>query len=405
MTDEPRPAASVDEPPGRAAETRRSRRGVVIAAVALLVVAAVVIGGVVPRLKAMAALRRETYERAVWTVSVTQPRQGTPQQEIVLPGNMQAFTDAPIYARTNGYLKRWYVEIGSSVKAGQLLAEIEAPEVDQQLQQARADLNTARANSHLADVTASRYKGLLSTNSVSKQAVDNAVGDFEAKQAIVLSAEHNVKRLEELQSFQRIYAPFDGVLTARNVDVGALIDAGSGAPAREMFHMAATGRLRVYINVPQQYSPAARPDLVAELTLPEFPGRRFHGTLVRTANAIDVASRTLLVEVDVDNPTGELLPGAYAEVHLVLPSDTPSFVLPVNTLIFRSQGLQVAKVEDGSRAVLVPITLGRDFGNEVEVSTGLTGGERIIVNPPDSLISGETVRIAEAAGEAGAPHP
>src|SRR5208282_201413 len=237
------------------------------------------------------------------------------------------WTDAPIYARTNGYLRRWYSDIGAQVRSGQLLAEIDTPEVDQQLRQARADLATAQANFKLAGITAARYQDLLKTDSVSKQDADNAAGDFEAKRAVVQSAEANVRRLEELQSFQKIYAPFDGVITARNIDVGALIDAGSsGGPARELFHLAATRRLRVYVNVPQPYSQAARPGLSAELRLPEFPGRQFTGKLINTASSIDTATRTLLAQFEVANPSGELLSGAYAEMHLKLTSDHPSYV-------------------------------------------------------------------------------
>jgi RND family efflux transporter MFP subunit len=377
-----------------------SARAAWLAVVALLIVAAIVVAGVMPRLKARADLRNETYELAIPTVSVIHPKLGAPQSEIVLPGNVQAFADSPIYARTNGYLKRWYVDIGAHVAAGQLLAEIETPEVDQQLDQARADLNTAQANYRLAEITAARYQELLKTDSVSKQDVDNAVGDFQAKKAMVASAESNVKRLEQLQSFEKIYAPFDGVITARNTDIGHLINSGAGGPATELFHIAAIRKLRVYINVPQQYSRSARPGLRADLTLLEFPGRRFPGTLVRTAESIDVASRTLLVEVDVDNATGELFPGAYAQVHLKVPLSAPTLILPVNTLIFRSEGLQVGTVQNGDHAVLANITVGRDFGNEVEVIAGLAAGDSVIVNPPDSLVSGEKVRVV-SPGEPG----
>lgn len=375
------------------------QRGALVAIVALLIVAAIVVAGIVPRLRARAALHNETTELAVPAVSVIHPKLGAPQSEIVLPGNIQAFADSPIYARTNGYLKKWYVDIGAHVKASQLLAEIETPEVDQQLDQARADLNTAQANYRLSEITAVRYQELLKTDSVSKQDVDNAVGDFEAKKAMVASAESNVKRLEELQSFEKIYAPFDGVITARNTDIGHLINSGAGGPATELFHIAAIRKLRVYVNVPQQYSQSAKPGLRADLTLLEFPGRRFPGTLVRTAESIDVASRTLLVEVDVDNASGELFPGAYAQVHLKVPISAPSLILPVNTLIFRSEGLQVGTVQDGNRAVLANITLGRDLGNEVEVISGLAASDFVIVNPPDSLVSGEKVRVVAGQPE------
>ncbi len=302
--------------------------------------------------------------------------------------------DAPIYARTNGYLRKWYVDIGAHVKAGQLLAEIETPEVDQQLRQARADLATAEANVHLAEITAERYAGLLKTDSVSKQDADNAESDFAAKKATVQSSEANVKRLEDLQSFEKVYAPFAGVITARNTDVGALIDPGSSGGTRtELFHISQPGKLRVYVNVPEAYSQAAKPGLTADLTLAEFPGRRFQGTLVRTANAIDALSRTLLVEISVNNPTGELLTGAYAEVHLKLPSPQSTLILPVNALMFRSEGLRVVVVNNG-QTELRPITIGRDFGSEVEVIAGLTGDEAVVVNPPDSIETGQQVRIA-----------
>jgi RND family efflux transporter MFP subunit len=377
-----------------APHARPSKRWIV-ALVAFLIVAAVVISGIVPRVKARATLRAETNQLAVPAVVVVQPKRSAPGQEVILPANVQAFKDAPIYARTNGYLKRWYVDIGAHVKAGQLLAEIDTPEVDQQLHQARADLSTSEANMHLSEITANRYQGLLKSDSVSQQDADNASGDFAAKKAIVQSSQANLRRLEELQSFQKIYAPFDGVITARNTDIGQLIDSGSGAgPKSELFHIAAPGKLRVYVNVPQVYSRVARPGLKADLTLAEFPGRRFEGTLVRTADAIDSASRTLLVEIEVNNPTGELLTGSYAEVHLKLPGNVSTFLIPVNTLLFRSEGLRVAVVKEG-KAELIPLTLGRDFGSDVEVVAGLNGDESLVVNPPDSIVSGQPVRLAQ----------
>jgi RND family efflux transporter MFP subunit len=373
------------------------KRTWVIALVAFVIAVAVVIAGIVPRVKARTTLRKETNELAVPAVVVVQPKRSADGQEIVLPANVQAFKDAPIYARTNGYLRRWYADIGARVKAGQLLAEIDTPEVNQQLHQARADLATAEANAHLSEITANRYEGLLKSDSVSQQDADNATGDYAAKKATVLSAQANVRRLEDLQSFQKIYAPFDGVITARNTDVGQLIDSGSGAgPKGELFHIAAPGKLRVYVNVPQIYSQLAKPGLKADLTLAEFPGRRFEGKLVRTADAIDFTSRTLLVEIEVNNPTGELLTGAYAEVHLKLPTNVATFTIPVNTLLFRSEGLRVAAVKDG-KANLIPLTIGRDFGSDVEVLTGINGDESLIVNPPDSIVSGQPVRLAQNA--------
>ena len=394
-------------PPSRSGDHQnaggRPRQGVLAGVVVLGVAAVLVVAGIVPRLKAKAALLKETRDLALPTVSVIHPKLGALQTEIVLPGNIQAFSNSPIYARTNGYLKKWYVDIGARVKAGQLLAEIETPEVDQQLDQARADLKTAQANYRLAGITAERYQGLLKSDSVSKQDVDNASGDLDARKAMVASAESNVKRLEQLQSFEKIYAPFEGVITARNTDIGHLIDSGAaGGAATELFHMAAIQKLRVYINVPQQYSQFARTGLAADVTLLEFPGRRFKGTLVRTASSIDVATRTLLTEVDVDNARGELLPGAYAEVRLRAPAGIPALILPVSTLIFRSEGLQVGTVQKDNRAALASITMGRDLGTEVEVLSGLTPDAVVIVNPPDSLISGETVRVVADQGTPGA---
>jgi RND family efflux transporter MFP subunit len=374
-----------------------------IALLALVIVAAVVISGILPRIHARAALDKETAEMAIPTVSVVRPKRGAPTQEVVLPANVQAYIDAPIYARTNGYLKHWYADIGAHVKAGQLLADIETPEVDQQLRQSKADLATAEANLNLSKITNDRYADLLKTDSVSKQDADNAAGDFAAKQATVQSSQANVRRLEELQAFEKIYAPFDGVITARNTDIGALIDSGSSGGTRtELFHIAQPDKLRVYVSVPEVYSQAAKPGLTADLALSEFPGRLFPGTLVRTAQAIDQTTRTLLVEIRVNNPTGTLLSGAYAEVHLKLSNPTSTFILPVNALLFRAEGLRVAAVTDGRHADLKPITLGHDFGSEVEVVAGLSGSESIIVNPPDSIVAGEEVRIAQpgASGEA-----
>jgi RND family efflux transporter MFP subunit len=369
----------------------------------LVVVAILVVAGILPRLHTRAEVRSETEQMAVPYVAVVQPTRQNASDEIVLPANIQAYTDSPIYARTDGYLKKWYVDIGGHVKKGQLLAEIETPEVDQQLSQARADEATAQANVNLAQITNTRYEGLLKTDSVSKQDVDNAHGDFEAKQAALASAAANVKRLEDLQSFQKIYAPFDGVITARNVDIGDLIDAGaSGGTQRELFHIAFTRQLRVYVSIPQADSAGAKPGVKAELALPEFPGRLFPGKLVSTAQAIDPSSRTLLAEISVDNPTGELLPGAYAEVHLAVPSSGPTFTVPVSALLFRADGLHVVTVENGDRAVLTNITIGRDLGSVAEIVSGLNGDEWVITNPPDSIETGSPVRIANSGSQPGA---
>jgi RND family efflux transporter MFP subunit len=367
-----------------------------IALLAFVVVVAVVISGILPRIQARNTLAKETKEMAIPTVTVVHPQRSAPSNELVLPANVQAYIDAPIYARSNGYLKKWYADIGARVTAGQLLAEIESPEVDQQLRQAHADLGTAEANFHLAEITSNRYAGLLKTDSVSKQDADNAAGSLAAQKATVQAMEANVKRLEQLQSFEKIYAPFAGVITARRTDIGALIDSGSsGGMQAELFHIAQPDRLRVYVNVPQVYSQATKLGLSADLVLSEFPGRPFAGKVVRTANAIDQNTRTLLVEIAVNNPTGTLLSGSYAEVHLKLPGAASSFTLPVTTLLFRSEGLRIVTVTDGQHAELRPITVGRDYGAVVEVVAGLTGDESVISNPPDSIVSGEEVRVAQ----------
>jgi len=370
----------------------RYRTAILVAAAALAALALMIYSGIHSRAAAESRLKQRTEEAAIPTVSVVFPREGAPTQEIVLPGNTQAFSDAPIYARTSGYLKRWYFDIGAHVQKGQLLAEIETPEVDQQLQQAQADLHTAQANLNIAKITASRWQDLVSTGSVSQQETDQAVSNLSAVKAAAESSAANVRRLEQLQSFEKIYAPFDGVITARNTDIGALIDAGASTQPRELFHITAIRTLRVYVSVPEVYSRAARSGAPASLTLDEFPRQTFHGTLVRNANSIDIASRTLLVEVDVDNPTGQLLPGAYVFVHLKLPDETRSVTVPSNTLIFRKEGLQVALVRN-DKAELVPVKIGRDYGNTVEIVSGLQPTDPIIVDPSDSLIAGMPVRL------------
>jgi RND family efflux transporter MFP subunit len=382
---------SIGSSPSGSAATRA-----ILLLLTVFIVAFVVIGGISSRRKANAQLAQETHELAIPTVIVVHPKRGAPQREIVLPGDMQPYTDAPIYARTSGYLKSWQVDIGTHVKAGQLLAEIDTPEIDQQLQQARDDLATAEANLRLAEITATRYRDLMKTDSVAQQDVDNATGNLEARRTAVDSARSNVRRLEQMQSFKKIYAPFDGVITARNTDIGALIDSGSsGGTARELFHIKAVDKLRVYVNVPQVYSPHVQPGLRAELMLSEYPGRRFEGTLVRSSASIDNTTRTLLTEIDVNNPSGELRPGSYVEVHLKLPSSITTFTLPINAVIFKAAGMQVATVKDGKTIALIPITPGRDFGTEMEVLAGLKGNESVVINPSDSLTNGQAVRLAQ----------
>ncbi len=381
---------------------RRSKRGWIVAGVVLLVFAGIVAYGILARLRKAATVRADTAQMAVPAVSVVSPQRSAPTQEIVLPGNVQPFVSAPIYARTSGYVRSWYADIGAHVRKGQLLAVVDTPEVDQQLAQSRSNLATAQANLKLAETTKNRYQGLLATHAVSQQDVDNAVGTYSANKSIVDANQANVKQLETLQSFEKIYAPFDGIITARNTDIGMLINSGNSGNAKaDLFHISQPGKLRVYVNVPEQYSQATTPGLTADLTLAEFPGRRFQGKLVRTSNAINYATRTLIAEIDVDNPTGELLSGSYTEVYLRVRGQTSSYLVPVSTLIFRSQGLQLAVVKDGS-VLLTPVTPGRDFGDQIEIVSGLNGNESVIISPPDSIVSGQRVQVVQPAATGGA---
>src|ERR1700730_17194106 len=383
--------------PSSDAGTRKAPRGRwLILAAALILTAGLLASGIWSRVKAGRKLGVETSQVAVTEVSVVSPKQTNPAQEIILPGNVQPFISSPIYARTTGYLKSWSADIGARVKQGQLLAVIDAPEVDQQLAQSLSNLNTAKANLALAEITKNRYLGLIKTNAVAQQDVDNAVGSYNANQAIVEADEANVKQLQALQSFERIYAPFDGGVTARNTDIGDLIDSGSsGGVKTDLFHIAQPGTLRVYVNVPEEYSQGVKVGMTANLALAEFPGRTFQGKLVRTAEAINVTTRTLLIEVDVQNPTSILLTGSYAEVHLQVPTAASTFLIPVNTLLFRTEGLRVGVVKDG-KVALATVTAGHDFGDQIEIVSGLKANDQVIVNPPDSIVSGETVQIVPA---------
>jgi RND family efflux transporter MFP subunit len=362
---------------------------------AALGLAVAIYAGLHDRRGADAALSRATQEAAVPTVAVIYPSASSPSDELVLPGTARAFTDAPIYARASGYLKKWHADIGARVTQGQVLAEIETPELDQQLRQARADLENARATRDMARTTAERWQALLKRDAVSRQETDEKVSDYNAKRAIVESNSANVKRLEDLQSFQRITAPFDGVITARNTDVGALIDAGAGGQARELFRLASISKLRVFISVPQAYAQAAKPGTPTAITLEENPGKVYRGTLARTSSALDPSARTMLSEVEMDNPGAEVLPGAYVVVRLRVGLATRGLTIPANTLLFRSEGLRVAVVRAG-RAELVPVTLGRDYGKSVEVVAGLQATDAVILDPADSLVSGALVRVRPA---------
>ena len=376
--------------------------------VAALLLGVVIYTGIHQRAVAASNLGAATERAAIATVNVVEPKSGAGLEQIVLPGTTQAFIDTPIFARTNGYLKKWYFDIGAHVEQGQLLAVIETPELDQQLSQARANLKTAQANERLAQITATRWQNLLTTDSVSKQETDVAVQDLSAKQATVESMTADVQRLEQLQSYEKVYAPFSGVITARNTDVGALINAGAGGSQgqgvvpQELFHMAAVNRLRIFVSVPEIDSDAARNGAKVPLTLDEFPGETFQGTIVRNSDAIDLNSRTLNVEVDIDNHDGHLKPGAYVFAHLKLPDNsikaTHSLIIPADTLLFRSEGLRVGVVH-GDHAELAQITIGRDYGSAVEVIDGLKPNDQVIVNPSDSLTTGTPVQIAaHAAG-------
>lgn len=378
----------------RHAVSRRSWLGF-----ALLVLGAIgiLIFGIWSRMKAESDLQVVTQQMAAPAVSVVLPKRSAPAQEIILPGNVQPFINSPIYARTDGYLRKWFFDIGAHVKKGDLLAIIETPEVDQQLAQARGNLATAQANLELAQITRDRYQGLLKKHAVAQQQVDNAVGAYGANKAIVDADLANVQHYAALVSFEKVYAPFDGVITARNTDIGDLINSGSSSsPRTDLFHVAQTGTLRVYVNVPEEYSRGMVPGKTpVDITLAEFPGEKFSGTLVRTAEAINGTTRTLLIEVDVHNPKGTLLTGSYAEVHLKVPTEGSTFLIPVNTLIFRTDKLQVGIVRNG-KITIADVTPGHDFGAEIEVVGGLKADDRVVLNPPDSLVSGEEVKIVGA---------
>jgi RND family efflux transporter MFP subunit len=365
-------------------------------AIAVVVVAVLLVTGILSRVRARTKLKAVTNQVALTSVSVVAPKQTAPAEEIILPGNVQPFITSPVYARTNGYLKKWYFDIGAHVKKGQLLAVIETPEVDQQLQQARSNLSTAQANLELATITKTRYQGLLKTHAVAQQDADNAVGTYNANKAIVQADQAAVDQYAAMVSFERLYAPFDGVITARNTDIGDLINSGSSTGVKtDLFHIAQPGMLRVYVNVPEEYSRGIKVGMTADLALAEFPGRTFQGNLVRTADAINMTTRTLLVEIDVANPTNTLLTGSYAEVHFKIPTQGSTFIIPVNTLIFRSEGLRVGVVKD-QKVTLTAVTPGHDFGNQIEIVAGLKSDDQIIINPPDSIITGQQVQIVQA---------
>jgi RND family efflux transporter MFP subunit len=375
------------------------RKALVGLAFALILAVVLAIAGILPRRAAEAALVKHTNEMAASSVIVLPPQPGAPVDSFMLPGNVTAYTDSPIYARTSGYLTRWYFDIGARVKKGALLAMIATPEIDQQLRQSEADLATAQANANNARIQAERYSGLVKSDAVSRQDTDTYVNQAAATAAAVRSAQANVQRLRELQSFEKVYAPFDGVVTARNVDTGQLIDPGA---AKELFHLQAIQTLRVYTNVPQIYSQNMKRGAKIGLTFAEHAGKTYEGTLVRTADAIDPTSRTLLVEIDVDNRGGELLPGSLAQVQFKAPPAGPTYIVPAAALIFRRDGLRIGTVVNGNVAHLVPVVIGQDDGATVQIVSGLNAGDRVIQDPPDSLIEGEKVSPQNPGSAAGA---
>lgn len=381
-------------------DSQATRRGSGLFKILLAVVLLLVILGAFTLLQRKAEYRtlaNETEKLAIQTVGVIHPSPEIGQEDLVLPGTMEAFVEAPIYARTNGYLKKWYRDIGSRVRQGEILADIDTPEVDQQLSQARAELTTVQANAHLSEITSSRYAELLKTDGVSKQEVDNAAGDLAAKKANVQSAEANVRRLEEMKSFQHVYAPFAGVITRRNVDTGTLINAGNTGSSQQLFYLAQMSPLRVYVRVPEIYANAIRAGLEAYLELAQNPGQRFEGKVARTSEAIDAGTRTLLTEVDVPNHNGALLPGGYAQVHLQVKVTGARLTVPVNALLFRSEGLRAVVVDANHKTHLRQLTVGRDYGTALEVLQGLDVNDWIVLNPADSLEEGQEVRVKEIA--------
>ncbi len=382
------------EPQIKVDTTSRLGRGPMLAVTAAVVLLGVFIFlGIHRRAAAESSLKTETTAAAVPSVAVTHPVGGAAAQEVRLPADTQAFTDTAIYSRTNGYLLKWYADIGANVRKGQLLAVVQTPEVDQQVQQAQADVATAQANLQLAQTTSERWKALLAKNAVSRQEADQTASDLLVKQSALNASQANYRRLQQMQSFERIYAPFDGVITARNVDVGSLIQAGdSNSPHAELFHLNSVGTLRLYVPVPEVYVRAIHDGERVKVTSDAYPGETFFGTIVRNATSIDTMSRTLKVEVDVANAAHRLLPGQYAFVYLPVPSAPSSMTLPSNTILFRAEGLRVGIVKNG-HVHLAPVTIGHDYGATVEVTSGVNPSDEVILNPSDSLAEGAPVHV------------
>jgi RND family efflux transporter MFP subunit len=383
-------AASASAPAGKP----KSKLAILVICVVVALLAVGIYSGIHSRMTADAVLADVATQSSVPSVRVTFPQAGEQIQQVDLPGNVEAFIDTPIYARTNGYLRHWYVDIGAHVHQGELMAEIETPELDQQLQQAQADVKTAQANVAIADITSKRWQNLLAKDAVSKQETDQAMSDLAARQSTLSAAEANVRRLEQLQGFEKVIAPFDGVVTARNIDIGALVEAGANSVPKELFHVSAINRLRVYVAVPEAYANAVTDGGKVDLTETDRPDETFQGVMVRNSNAIDPESRTLNLEVDVDNSKGHLLPGAYVFVHLRLPGNPHSVTLPSNALLFRAEGLRAAVIRQ-NHVVLAPISISHDYGDKVEVTSGLTTQDAVVLDPPDSLAAGEEVKVIQ----------
>ncbi len=351
-----------------------------------------VIKGIHDRVAAAQGLVALAEDASITSVRVVNPIAGGKKQAIELPGNAQAFTDTPIYARTSGYIKKWHVDIGSRVKRGALLAEIEAVELDREVEEAKADLKNSGAVKEIAEITTKRWQNLRKTGAVSDQEADQFLSDFTSKRALFDAATAKVRRLEQLQSYERIVAPVDGIITARNTDIGALIQAGDNASSKELFHLAAIETLRIFITVPEMFASGVRVGDKLDVKFDAFPSETFHGTLVRHANAIDASSHTVRAEVDVDNQAGKLMPGAFAFVHFNLQPSTGAVLIPSNALLFRAEGLRAGVVRDG-HVKLLPIVIGRDFGDTVEVISGLQNEDSVVLNPSDSLLEGASVRV------------
>jgi RND family efflux transporter MFP subunit len=374
-------------------KTPNRRKLLLLGMIAVVIAGLVAAGGIISRAKSNRELVQWTNQQAIPTVALAQLKHGDAYQSLTLPGNIQAFRQAAIYARVSGYLKSWQTDIGARVQPGQVLAEIDTPDLDQQLAQAKAALATAQTNAQLAAVTAQRWDALLKKQVVSQQAADNATSDAAAKKAVADAAQANVRQLEAMESFKTIVAPFDGVVTKRNTDIGALINAGSGA-GQELFEVSDMDTVRIYVQVPQAFTAQLHPGLKATFEVPQYPGQHFDASLVTTSNAMDVSSRSMLVELQADNSDGRLSPGTYCQVHFQIPGDPNLVRVPATALIPGDKGAQVALLGNDGKVVLKSVQLGRDFGNSVEVTAGLFPSDRVIDSPPETLQSGDQVQLA-----------